>query len=108
MDFGIRLLYRTLATFKAEPGAAGAEIVPDLATDLGTPSEGGKAWTFTLKEGVKYEDGTPIRAQDINQGPHQTVVDDRLTDRGRGCHVGRSPTATRPRPVWRRSCPAHR
>jgi peptide/nickel transport system substrate-binding protein len=67
MDFGIRLLYRTLTTFKAEPGAAGAEIAPDL----GTPSEGGKVWTFTLKEGVKYEDGTPIRAQDINQGLHQ-------------------------------------
>ncbi|MER5626461.1 hypothetical protein ABT061_36075 [Streptosporangium sp. NPDC002544] len=49
MDFGIRPLYRTLTTFKAEPGAAGAEIVPDLATDLGTPGEGGKVWTFTLK-----------------------------------------------------------
>ncbi|GAA3078988.1 hypothetical protein GCM10020254_24010 [Streptomyces goshikiensis] len=37
MDFGTRLLYRTLVTFKAEPGKAGSELVPDLATDLGTP-----------------------------------------------------------------------
>lgn len=65
MDFGIRLLYRTLTTFKAEPGAKASEIVPDLATDLGTPTEGGKVWTFTLKDGVKYEDGTPVKAQDI-------------------------------------------
>ncbi|MGW4423382.1 ABC transporter substrate-binding protein [Streptosporangium sp. NPDC004631] len=65
MDFGIRLLYRTLTTFKSEPGAAGAEIVPDLATDLGTSSEEGKVWKFTLKDGLKYEDGTPIVADDI-------------------------------------------
>ncbi|GHH72880.1 ABC transporter substrate-binding protein [Streptosporangium violaceochromogenes] len=65
MDFGIRLLYRTLTTFKSEPGAAGAEVVPDMATDLGTPSQGGKVWKFTLKDGLKYEDGTPIVADDI-------------------------------------------
>ncbi|GAA3469347.1 ABC transporter substrate-binding protein [Nonomuraea roseola] len=61
MGFGTRLLYRTLTTYRA----GSAEIVPDLATDLGTPSEGGKVWKFTLKVGVKYEDGTPIKAQDI-------------------------------------------
>ncbi|GAA3644492.1 ABC transporter substrate-binding protein [Streptomyces chitinivorans] len=65
MDFGIRLLYRTLVTFKAEPGRGGTEIVPDLATDLGRPSQGGRVWTFTLKKGLKYEDGSPIRAQDV-------------------------------------------
>lgn len=65
MDFGIRLLYRTLTTFKAEPGAKGSEIVPDMATDLGKSAEGGKVWTFTLKDGLKYEDGTPVKAQDI-------------------------------------------
>ena len=31
--------------------------VPDLATDTGTSSDGGKTWTFTLKDGVKWEDG---------------------------------------------------
>ncbi|MFI6502889.1 ABC transporter substrate-binding protein [Nonomuraea typhae] len=61
MGFGARLLYRTLTTFK--PGSA--EVVPDLATDLGRPSEGGKVWTFTLKDGVTYEDGSPVKAQDV-------------------------------------------
>ncbi|WP_327328170.1 ABC transporter substrate-binding protein [Streptomyces sp. NBC_01210] len=68
MGFGIRTLYRTLVTFKAEPGKSGSEIVPDLATDLGTPSNGGRTWKFTLREGVKYEDGTPVTAQDIKYG----------------------------------------
>ncbi|WP_371676180.1 ABC transporter substrate-binding protein [Streptomyces sp. NBC_01276] len=76
MDFGTRLLYRTLVTFKGEPGKGGSELVPDLATDLGTPSNGGKTWTFTLKEGVKYEDGSPIKAQDIKYNVERSFAPD--------------------------------
>ncbi|MFD3548756.1 ABC transporter substrate-binding protein [Streptomyces sp. NPDC058655] len=76
MDFGTRLLYRTLVTFKAEPGKAGSELVPDLATDLGTPSDGGRTWTFTLKEGLAYEDGSPIRAQDVKYNVERSFAPD--------------------------------
>ncbi|MGR8008155.1 ABC transporter substrate-binding protein [Streptomyces hypolithicus] len=76
MDLGIRLLYRTLTTFKAEPGKGGSEIVPDLATDLGRPTEGGKVWTFTLKKGMKYEDGTPITAKDIKYNVERSFAPD--------------------------------
>ncbi|MFG2823254.1 ABC transporter substrate-binding protein [Kitasatospora sp. NPDC048365] len=65
MDVGVRMLYRTLTTFKAAPGSEGLKIEPDLATDLGTPSDGAKTWTFHLKDGLKYEDGTAITADDI-------------------------------------------
>ena len=40
-----------LVMFKAEPGKAGLELVPDLATDLGKSSDGGKTWTYTLQDG---------------------------------------------------------
>lgn len=60
-----RLIYRTLVTQAPGTGAAGNEVVADLATDTGTPSEDMKTWTFTLKDGIVYEDGTPIRAQDF-------------------------------------------
>ncbi|MGW7414236.1 ABC transporter substrate-binding protein [Streptomyces sp. NPDC054863] len=76
MDFGTRLLYRTLVTFKAEPGKGGSELVPDLATDLGTSSHGGRTWTFTLKKGLKYEDGSPIRAQDIKYNVERSFAPD--------------------------------
>ncbi|MFI2611834.1 ABC transporter substrate-binding protein [Kitasatospora sp. NPDC018619] len=76
MDFGTRLLYRTLTTFRSEPGAAGSEIVPDLATDLGTSSEGGRVWTFTLKDGLRYEDGTPIRSADIKYNVERSFSPD--------------------------------
>lgn len=76
MDFGIRLLYRTLTTFRAEPGKKGTEIVPDLATDLGTPSEGGKVWTFTLKKGLKYEDGSTVTAADVKYNVERSFAPD--------------------------------
>ncbi|MFJ8762813.1 ABC transporter substrate-binding protein [Streptomyces cyaneofuscatus] len=76
MDFGTRLIYRTLTTFRAAPGKKGSEIVPDLATDLGRSSDGGRTWTFTLKPGLVYEDGTPIRARDIKYNVERSFAPD--------------------------------
>jgi len=63
-----RLLYRTLVTFKSEPGPASTEIVPDLATDLGRPSDNNKTWEFTLKDGLKWQDGSALTCQDLKYG----------------------------------------
>ncbi|MET9275051.1 ABC transporter substrate-binding protein [Kribbella sp. NPDC003557] len=63
-----RLIYRTLTTQGAAPGAEGTKIVPDLATDTGKPSDGGKTWTFTLKDGVFFETGAPITSADVKWG----------------------------------------
>ncbi|MEU7298337.1 ABC transporter substrate-binding protein [Streptomyces exfoliatus] len=76
MDFGTRLLYRTLLTYKAEPGAKGGELTTDLAEDLGVSSNGAKTWTFTLKPGLKYEDGTPITAQDVKYNVERSFSPD--------------------------------
>ncbi|HUR13975.1 MAG TPA: ABC transporter substrate-binding protein [Mycobacteriales bacterium] len=72
LNFG-RLLYRQLTTYKSEAGTAGSELAPDLATDLGTSSDNAKTWKFTLKDGVKYEDGTPITSQDIKYGVERSM-----------------------------------
>lgn len=69
MDANIsRLVSRTLTTYKAEPGAASSELVPDLATDLGRPSENNTVWEFKLREGVKWEDGAAINCQQLKYG----------------------------------------
>ncbi|MFI5616413.1 ABC transporter substrate-binding protein [Streptomyces sp. NPDC051567] len=62
------LVFRTLTTRNREDGAAGAKVVPDLATDLGRPNADATEWTYTLKDGLKYEDGTPITTADIKYG----------------------------------------
>ncbi|MFC7219828.1 ABC transporter substrate-binding protein [Streptomyces polyrhachis] len=62
------LVFRTLTTRNRENGAPGAEVVPDLATDLGRPNADATEWTYTLKDGLAYEDGTPITSADIKYG----------------------------------------
>ncbi len=62
------LVFRTLTTRNREDGAAGAEVVPDLAEGLGKPSENATVWTYTLKKGLKFEDGTPVTTKDIKYG----------------------------------------
>jgi peptide/nickel transport system substrate-binding protein len=62
----LRNYARTLTVFKAT--AEGIKLVPDLATTLGVPSDGAKTWTYKLRDGLKYEDGTPITAKDVKYG----------------------------------------
>ncbi|MFB7342293.1 ABC transporter substrate-binding protein [Streptomyces hydrogenans] len=62
------LVFRTLTTRNREAGAAGTEVVPDLATDTGRPNKDATEWTYTLKDGLKYEDGTPITSADVKYG----------------------------------------
>lgn len=60
-----RLYARPLMTYKPGPGEAGNELVPDLAESAGTPSDGGKTWTYKIRQGVKYEDGTVVTSKDV-------------------------------------------
>ncbi|MEV7621890.1 ABC transporter substrate-binding protein [Actinoplanes sp. NPDC089786] len=61
----LRLYGRSLLTFKVQPGKVGNELTPDLAEGVGTPSDGGKTWTYKIRAGIKYEDGTVIKAADV-------------------------------------------
>jgi peptide/nickel transport system substrate-binding protein len=61
----LRNYARTLVVFKSAPGKEGTQLVPDLATSLGKASDNNKTWTYTLRDGLKYEDGTPITSKDI-------------------------------------------
>jgi peptide/nickel transport system substrate-binding protein len=61
------LVNRRLTTWEVAPNQP-AQVVPDLATDTGTESDGGKTWTYTLKDNLKYADGTPITTTDIKYG----------------------------------------
>jgi len=43
-------------------------LVPDLATDLGTPNEDYTEWTFTIREDATWEDGKPVTAEEVAFG----------------------------------------
>jgi peptide/nickel transport system substrate-binding protein len=69
----IRLYTRSLTMFKVAPGSASSELVGDLAEGLGVPSDGGKTWTYKLRPGLKYEDGSPITSKDVAYGVSRSL-----------------------------------
>jgi peptide/nickel transport system substrate-binding protein len=50
-----------LPLMKYTPGTA--DLVPGAAADFPTVSEDGKSYTFTIREGLEFADGTPVTAQ---------------------------------------------
>jgi peptide/nickel transport system substrate-binding protein len=58
-------VYLPLLGYKHANGPDGATIVPYLAQDLPTVSSDGKTYELTLRKGVKYSDGTPVKASDF-------------------------------------------
>jgi peptide/nickel transport system substrate-binding protein len=67
-----RLYATPLITYKSCPGTCGDEIVPGLATSLGQVSDNGLTWTYHLKHGVTYQDGTPVTSADIKYAVERT------------------------------------
>jgi YVTN family beta-propeller protein len=64
----IGLAYDTLVTFQKSPGAAGARLVPDLVLAIPAPTDGGRAYTFRLRPGIRYSDGQRVQASDFRRG----------------------------------------
>ena len=61
-------VYDGLVAFRKTDGALGGTLVPDLAVTLPRPAGGGTAYTFTLRRGIRYSNGTPVRASDFRRG----------------------------------------
>ncbi len=69
---------RALTTFPAKPGTESLQVTPDLAESLGVASDGGRTWTYKLRPGVKYEDGTPVTAKDVKYAIARSNYSDEL------------------------------
>ncbi len=77
MAFFQATIYRSLEAYTISPdNTKASQLTPDLATDLGTPSNGAKTWTFTLRDGVTFQDGSPITCADVKYGTSRTFATD--------------------------------
>jgi peptide/nickel transport system substrate-binding protein len=61
----LQLVYKGLVTYKDAEGKAGGELTPAVAEKLPTASNGGKTYKFKVRKGIKYSDGTPVKASDF-------------------------------------------
>jgi YVTN family beta-propeller protein len=60
-------VYDGLVSLHRAGGAQGLTLVPDLAVTLPRPAEGGRVYSFTLRRGIRYSNGIPVRASDFRR-----------------------------------------
>ena len=59
------LAYTGLTTYAHANGTAGTKLIPGLATALPVISDGGKTYTVTLRKGLTFSNGKPVKASDF-------------------------------------------
>ena len=78
-----RLLHRTLTAYApgtdGPSGASAGRLVGDLATDTGKPSTDRRTWTFTLRDDVRWQDGSAVTCDDVRHGIARTFSTEAVT-----------------------------
>ena len=77
LEFAARAYARSLTTYSV---GADSKMVPDLATDTGTMSDGGKTWVFTLVDTAKWQDGQKVTCDDVKYGISRTFATDVISN----------------------------
>jgi peptide/nickel transport system substrate-binding protein len=77
-DF-MRYYSRTLMTSKPVAGKESSELVPDLAKSKAKITDGGKTYTYELRDGITWEDGKPVTSKDIKYGIERQWAQDVLS-----------------------------
>jgi peptide/nickel transport system substrate-binding protein len=57
--------YSVLIRINPDNPAAPDDFVCDLCTAMPKPTDDGKTWTFTIRDGVKWHDGSTLTAKDV-------------------------------------------
>ncbi|APY86244.1 ABC transporter substrate-binding protein [Streptomyces alfalfae] len=77
-DF-MRFYTRQLVTYDTKPGKAGTKLVPDLATSTAKISKDGKTYTYKLRDGLTWEDGSKLTSKDVKYGIERIWATDTIT-----------------------------
>lgn len=73
--FAGRTFLRTLTAYQPSTDVRNqSRLVGDLATDTGSPNKDLTQWSFTLREGVAWEDGSPVTCEDVKYGISRTFA----------------------------------
>jgi YVTN family beta-propeller protein len=84
----LRLLSVTndgLVEFKRIGGAEGATLVPNLATSVPTPTNGGKTYAFELRDDIRYSTDEPLEPADVRHSIERVF---RVRSPGRAFYSG--------------------
>ena len=68
------LIYPGLVTYRHEEGEEGSKLIPAAAEALPKVSPDGRTYTFRLRKGLIYGDGTPARAADFERSIQRSLT----------------------------------
>lgn len=71
-----RMFTRNLMAFAGKPGRESLQLKPDLAAHAPEVSNGGLVWKFTLRNNLRWDDGTAVTAQDVRYSIERLYVKD--------------------------------
>ena len=74
-DFN-RMYTRKLVDYAAAPGKDGLKLIPDLASAEPEISADKLTYTFKLRSGLKWDDGSPITSKDVKYGIERIFASD--------------------------------
>jgi len=74
-----RFYTRNLMSYDSKVGEAGLKLVPDIAKEAGKVSSDGLTYTYTLKDGIKFNDGTAVTSKHIKYGIERIFAQDVLS-----------------------------
>src|SRR5215831_18293014 len=57
--------YDGLLAFQKAGGNGAFTVVPDIASNLPTPTNGGKKWVFKIRKGIKFSNGQAVTPNDV-------------------------------------------
>jgi peptide/nickel transport system substrate-binding protein len=67
------IAYTGLVTYKHSNGIAGATLIPGLCTAMPTITDGGKTYSCTLRSGLVFSNGAPVKASDFTWAVQRNV-----------------------------------
>ena len=70
----LALGYDGLVGFKRVGGLDGGTVVPNLALSIPEPTEGGRTYTFQLREGIRYSNGAPVKPEDFRRAIERVLA----------------------------------
>lgn len=77
--------YTPLLTYPRKEGEAGSQVVPGLAEAAPTANAEGTEYELTLRKGLSYSDGSPVKANDFEHTVKRLLL---LESPGAGYYLG--------------------
>jgi YVTN family beta-propeller protein len=66
--------YDGLTAFRRVGGSEGTQLVPNLAVVLPLPTDAGRSYTFKVRAGIRYSDGSLLRPQDFRRALERVLA----------------------------------